>query len=390
MTKVTIVGAGNAGCFTALEYSWLAKIDKWVTLGSGVDEIELIYDPDSESEKVGQATFPPQPQLLWSALEQEFNYYSNKINATPKLGILYQNWGKTNKDIFHPFPGNHIAVHFCPWEMQSFVLNSNSFKVKRQKVNDISNIDSDYIVDCRGKPSSFEDYDPLINPINAAVLGKPNEPNTDPFTKHIATEDGWTFVIPTDKTSPSYSRSVGYLYNKDITSREDAEKNFTKNFDVTVTDNLTFNSYVAKNPVIDNRIILNGNRLFFLEPMESTSISTYQTWAKLSYQFVGNKGWAPHHAVIDIKRHIQQVQNFILWHYKFGSQYDTPFWKYAEGLTLADPEFTDALHFAKNQSLETIKIAEAAYPSTYKYGPWSISSFKYWLKGMNEKLYQRH
>ena len=35
-------------------------------------------------------------------------------------------------------------------------------------------------------------------------------------------------------------------------------------FDVSVTKHVQFKNYVAKEPVIDNRIFLNGNRLFFL------------------------------------------------------------------------------------------------------------------------------
>ena len=31
--------------------------------------------------------------------------------------------------------------------------------------------------------------------------------------------------------------------------------------------------------MIDDRIILNGNRLFFLEPLESSSTQTYIQWA---------------------------------------------------------------------------------------------------------------
>ena len=388
MTKVSIVGAGNAGCFSALEYSWQSKMDKWRGNGRGIDEIELIHDPHTETEKVGQATFPQQPQLLWSALEEEFNYYSNAIHATPKLGILYQDWGKINKEVFHPFPGNQIAVHFCPAEMQRYVLSSNTFKVVEKVINNLDEVDADYVIDCRGRPSNFDDYDELINPVNAVVLGKPESKINDPYTKHIATEDGWTFIIPTHEESPSYDRSIGYLYNKEITSREDAEKNFTKNFNVKITDHLTFKNYVAKQPVINNRIILNGNRLFFLEPMESTSISTYQTWARYSYQFIGNKGWAAHHASIDIKQHIKQVETFILWHYKFGSKYDTPFWKYAKDLLIHEPLFNDACEFISNKTLEDVKIAEAVNPASFRYGAWSLSGLKYWHKGMTEELKQ--
>lgn len=387
MTKVSIVGAGNAGCFSALEYSWQSKMDKWRGNGRGIDEIELIHDSSIKPELAGQATFPQQPQLLWSAIESEFNHYSNAIHATPKLGILYKDWGKINKDVFHPFPGNQIAVHFCPAEMQEYVLNSKAFKVTDQKVESLDDIDADYVIDCRGKPQDLEEYDTLISPVNAAILGKPKKDIQDIFTQHVATPDGWTFVIPTNPESPSYSRSIGYLYNDTITSRRDAEKNFQEIFDVEITSHSTFNNYVAKNPV-QGRVILNGNKLFFLEPMEATAINTYQTWARYSYQFIGNKGWAAHHASIDIKQHIKQVETFILWHYKFGSKYDTPFWKYAKDLSIHEPLFHDAFDFIANKTLEEVKIAEAVNPASFRYGAWALSGLKYWHKGMTEELKQ--
>ena len=48
MTKVSIVGGGNAGCMTALYLSWYKS--------SHNIEVELIYNPEVMCERVGQAT----------------------------------------------------------------------------------------------------------------------------------------------------------------------------------------------------------------------------------------------------------------------------------------------------------------------------------------------
>ena len=74
--KISIVGAGNAGCFTALYYSSQGK------------EVELIHNPDSPPVTVGQATMPSSTALLWEA--NRFNWYNNSIHATLKTGILYE------------------------------------------------------------------------------------------------------------------------------------------------------------------------------------------------------------------------------------------------------------------------------------------------------------
>ena len=65
----------------------------------------------------------------------------------------------------------------------------------------------------------------MINPINACILAEPNWNTAEnPWSRHVATPDGWCFVIPTRKTSPSFKYCVGYCYNSDITSKDDAEK----------------------------------------------------------------------------------------------------------------------------------------------------------------------
>ena len=83
--KIAVVGAGNAGTFTALHYGWYTRTNPDI-------EVELIYNPEIKPERVGQATLIDPPGLLWAATN--FNWYENKIHATLKSGILYEGWGK--------------------------------------------------------------------------------------------------------------------------------------------------------------------------------------------------------------------------------------------------------------------------------------------------------
>ena len=46
-------------------------------------------------------------------------------------------------------------------------------------------------------------------------------------------------------------------------------------FDVEITTHINYKNYVARNPIVDDKIFLNGNRLFFLEPLESTAAQAY-------------------------------------------------------------------------------------------------------------------
>jgi len=369
--KISIVGAGNAGCFTALHYAWYTR-------SSGI-EIELIHDPQINPEPVGQATIIDPPKLLYSSIG--FDWSNNMIHATPKTGVVYEGWGKANDIVSHPFPPDRLGMHFCPSEVQSSILNSGLFKVVEDNV-DPKDVDADYVFDCRGKPGDLSDYDELKNPINAAILGKPNWDVTCLWTRAVATPDGWTFVIPSDKNSPAYNGCVGYLYNADITSKEDAEKNFLDLFDVDISGHLNFKNYVAKNPVIDDRIFLNGNRLFFLEPLEASALQTYLEWARYAFDVMGKKHTV-NEASIKIKDYIRKVENFILWHYQFGSKYDTPFWDYAKTLAFKDAEFNQWLKTSRKTSWSDIipRDCGGVFPMDY-YAYFSHMSFKYWDEGM--------
>ena len=372
MTKVSVVGGGNAGCIAALYLSWYKK-DL---------EVELIYNPDVPCERVGQASVLDPPKLLWAATG--FNWYNNPIHATFKSGILYEGWGQYNEKLFHGFPAHSMAMHYCPWEMQKHVLNSGHFKVTEGDV-DPKDVDADYVFDCRGKPKDFSDYDDLINPTNAAILAKPNWDTTKAFwSRHIATPDGWTFVIPTHSESPSHDYCVGYCYNSDITQQEVAEYNLLEMFDVEVTKHLKFKNYIAKNPIVDDRIFLNGNRLFFLEPLESSSVQAYVECARYFVDYIITKKEPIEQAAHSAKQYIRQLQNFVLWHYQFGSKYETPFWDYATKLSFRDKTFDAMVEYCKHTTKRDIlpKSYGGTTSDASQYGQWPANSFKVWYDGM--------
>ena len=377
MTKVSVVGGGNAGCITALYLSWHNK-DL---------EVELIYNPDIPCERVGQASVIDQPKLLWAATG--FNWYNNPIHATMKSGILYEGFGKYNEEVIHAFPAESMAMHYCPWEMQKQVLNSGHFKVIEDEIPDPKDVDADYVFDCRGKPEDYSDYDELINPTNAAILAKPKWDTTKAlWSRHVATPDGWTFVIPTHEDSPSHDYCVGYCYNSSITSKLEAQKNFLEMFDVELLHQVDFKNYFAKNPIVDDRIILNGNRLFFLEPLESSSTHTYVRWTRCVRDYIINKNNPEiKKACNQVRDYIKQVQNFVLWHYQFGSQYNTPFWDYAKTLKIDDEGFDSMLEYVKKVDKHQI-IPTSFGGSTNNaclYGQWPAYSFKLWYEGMTKR-----
>ena len=381
MIKIAILGAGNAGCFTALQLADLA-LDTGLSL-----HINIIYDPTKPAEKVGQATFPHHPHLLWNVLPDEFNWYKNQLDATLKTGILYEGWGGLNDKVMHPFPAKNVGMHFYPKKLQELVVNSKVFDITHADIKDYSEVDADYIFDCRGKPKKDDGYKSLVTPVNSVLLAKPKWDTSNlSYTRAVATPDGWSFILPTKPDSPSSQGALGYLYHKDITQKQDAINNLKKQFDAYITGHLEFKSYLADEPVIDKRIFLNGNRLYFLEPLEATASFVHTHWVTQCWtQIVRQKENRTELLTAYIHEKIHQIEKFILWHYENGSKYNTKFWKHARNLRLPkDERFDSLIRLFSDSHISNIKQLEQ-HGRLNGFGCWSPSSLKYWYDGMYKK-----
>ena len=365
--KIAIIGAGNAGCISALHYYFFGR-DKY--------EIEIYHSPEKHPiERVGQGTTIPPAALISSVFSS--NWYNNEIGSTFKSGILYEGWGKAMDEFFHSFPMTNMAMHYVPQKLSNAVLESGLFKVKQQTINDPEKeIDADIIIDCRGRHNRDKDnYEPLINPLNACLLcRKEGRDNDLIYTRTVATPDGWTFVVP-NQDSTSYC----YLYNNKITCKEEATYNMMELFDVEPDGDLTFENYIAKNVCVGERTFLNGNRCGFLEPLEATATGFYQNVCQAIY--CTTIGAIPRQSVNTyVREEMFRLETFILWHYQFGSKYDTPFWKYAKSLPFnPDDKFNYMLE--KSKGMTKLEIDQQYEPNVSElYGQWAYLSFKTWYE----------
>ena len=374
--KIAIIGAGNAGCITALDFYFYGR-DKY--------EIEIYHSPEKHPiERVGQGTTIIPATLISSVFGSNW-YDRNYIDATLKKGILYEGWGKAKNEFFHPFPMTSLAMHYVPQKLSDLVLTCGLFKVKQQTIDDPEKeIDSDWIIDCRGRHNRDQNnYESLINPLNSALLyqkeGK--DPLLD-YTRTVATPNGWTFAVPNID-----SVSYGYLYNNNITSKEDATEDFLERFNLPEIDgDLTFENYIAKNICVGERTFLNGNRCGFLEPLEATATGFYQTVCKSVYDYMDGLMNRQ-----DVNKYVRdemfRLETFIMWHYQFGSKYNSPFWDYAKTLPFKpDDIFNQSLDNAKGMTYFEMEQKFQNNPDLQKdwfnlYGQWSYPSFKCWYDG---------
>jgi len=366
--KIAIIGAGNAGCITALNFYFYAR---------DTCEIEIYHSPEKHPiERVGQGTNIPPATLISSVLGGNW-YDKNCIGATLKKGILYEGWGKAMNEIFHPFLMTNMAIHYVPQRLSDLVLTCGLFKVKEQTIDDPEKeIDSDWIIDCRGRHNRDQNnYDPLINPLNSVLLYKKEgrDPLLD-YTRSVATPNGWTFVVPNID-----SVSYGYLYNNNITSKEDATEDFLERFNLPEIDgDLTFENYIAKNICVGERTFLNGNRCGFLEPLEATSTRFYQTVCKSVYDYMDGL-MNRQHVNKYVRDEMFRLETFIMWHYQFGSKYNSPFWDYAKTLPFRpDAGFNEALELSKSMTYLEMEQKFGGY------GQWSYASFRCWYDGTSK------
>ena len=372
--KISILGKGNAGCISALHFHY------WGQFLNKPIEVEVIHDSKISPVPVGQATTLPIPRLLWQALGADT---TSKFSYTQKTGIMYENWGTKNKLIMHHFPFGSYSIHFNPNEFQRFILDSLkvNFIEKDENIVTYDEIDADYIIDCRGTPKSLKGYDKLINPLNHAVLGSlPVKENDVTWTRTIATKDGWCFYIPLkDRVS------LGYNFNDKITSVKKAKENFKDLFAIDeVNAHLPYKQYVAKHPVIDNRVILNGNRFFFLEPLEATAVDTYQRWCEFIWDAIIDKSCSLETSTRRIKDYINKIQDFILWHYAYGSTYKTSFWSYA-GKLAKNNKSKDLQNIINNTKNKKQTYLRGATHNTFEYAQWNAWNINLWYGGVTKK-----
>ncbi len=340
--KIVIVGGGNAGCITALEWGFFAQT--WE--GPSTLEVELIHDPNDKPIPVGQGTSTDLSQLVYKL---GFDWYNNPIEATPKTGILFENWGKKNHKFINYLENAAMAMHFDPPNFQKYILNSGLFNIIEDRIDDMSTIDADFIFDCTGGRlnNDTENYNKLISVVNSSIISRvKGRDHTQLWTRAVATPDGWTFIIPQTDNTTIY----GYVYNNHITDETTARENINKLFNIEPDDMMNrvinFDSFVAKKFILDHRIIKNGNKLAAFDPLEAPATSLHILVADWCRKFIVPTSTDFRYQIDiqdevekDILQYVHEIETFQLWHYQFGSKYDTPFWDYAK--TIADNYFNN-------------------------------------------------
>lgn len=270
---------------------------------------------------------------------------SQELDATLKLGVKFSDWRE--KDFYGHITPVSYGMHFDNQSLKGFafkrfeelydnfhVIHGNVDKIESKQNEAVVYVDGeeykfDYVVDCGGYPDDYSNYNICKYISLNSCLVHNTKPQKFDYTHHKATPNGWMFGIPLQSR-----QSWGYLYNDTITSKEESVSNFKTYFDDIQESNLRefkFKSYSAKQ-FFDGRVLKNGNRAFFYEPIEAFSGFMYQSILKFfcEYLYCGI-------SLDDVNENIGLVANNIelatCFIYHGGSIYDTPYWDYAKKIS---------------------------------------------------------
>tara|TARA_R110000822_G_scaffold276077_1_gene398174 strand:+ start:176 stop:1360 length:1185 start_codon:yes stop_codon:yes gene_type:complete len=375
--KIAIIGRGTAGSLALSHFKTHTD-----------DEIVWHYDSNIPNQTVGEGSTLVFPPILYYSLGLKFNNLK-KLMGTPKFGIRKINWGGSG-DFMHDFPLGNFGVHFDSTLFHDNVFKnfSSTTRIVDQHIDNLSNIDASYIIDCSGKkftPDEFTAADSMA--VNSAFITQCywDFPKFD-YTLTIARPYGWVFGIPLQNRC-----SIGYIFNKNINSLEEVKediKNIFNQFNLTPSNKtkyIEFNNYYRKQNFTD-RIAYNGNASFFLEPLEATSIGLMQSINKEVEEILHNKN-PINNSNNFYNSQLIEIQIMILLHYLAGSKFSTPFWDNAYEKSL---KFLEK-NLPKTHFLEMYKLSKECVKKNITHidhpiedlGQWGPTNYNINLKELN-------
>ena len=384
--KIGVLGVGSSGI------QCLAHLCAYLP---NCFEIYSIHDPKINIVGIGESTNPSFIFTLEHGID--FNIHdqikNSDLDSTIKLGTYYQEWREN--DFINPLLGGHCAIHMNTFKLKDFAFSrlrakwGNKFKEIHGNAKIIENTNNgvildvdgtnfqfDYLIDCTGFPKEYDDYTVLHDhPTNHCLVHNVKTPADWGHTKHIATKDGWMFGIPlTTRTS------YGYVFNDSITDTDTAKLNFSKkiNVDISEMDSIEYKfvSYYC-NKLIDKRIIRNGNKAVFFEPLFANSLWLYDKINRIICDYLS--GVDQQTCNDAFKKNASDVLAMIKYHYLGGSTHKTKFWEYAK--QYASSIFQDEIFLKTKTELQ--EMSKHSYYGKYEwvYGTHNLflidKNFKY-------------
>jgi len=292
-------------------------------------QVTFFYDPATPHINVGESTTPVIHKLIYDALGVCSHRLIQEGIASYKMGINFVDWG-VGKKFYHNFAGESWAIHFDTKifndYIHSYLLEHRKASYVGKRVEDAQDIlnEYDFVINCAGWEDESSYIDPAFKSVNAAVLFT-EQLNMDCYddtlrTLHLATEDGWQFGLP----FPSQNIiKCGYLFDKNLTSHSEVEKKISGE----VYETFSWTPRYAKELIPEQRVSINGNRLFFIEPLQALSLDYTNLFSEFICDYLEDPTEENRRCINS--RYLQDMwayQISLAYHYQFGSIHDSKFW----------------------------------------------------------------
>lgn len=377
--NIAVLGSGTVGVMSVCHFLRYMPFSN----------ITCIYDIQKPILGIGESTNIQLPSLLWESVKYNVFIDSKELSSTVKLGVYYKNWRK--KDFISPILPISYAMHFDNFKLAEQIFKrckkiyKNRFTILNEEVIELKQDDKkvtvflktnkkeyDYVIDCRGWPENYSEYEMCkALPLNRCFVNMIPKPGDWSYTYHQAHNNGWMFGIPL-----THRQGWGYLFNDKITSEEEAVAEINQIFKSKLNKkdlrDFKFKAYRSKK-YLDRRIIKNGNRAIFYEPLEALSGGYYDNLNRFFFDYIHkivnedevNKG-------LDLRA--KQYENFICYVYSQGSIYNSKFWKQTKKITSKHLKnnliWKDTLNYLKNNTeknnAENINLSWPFFSESWK------------------------
>lgn len=343
---IGVIGAG-----TASAVSILSIINAIKTKGMKFDvEISCIYDPNIPITHVGESMTPVIMSMLHEVVYFNPCTDMDELDATYRWASRYF-WEKANGNNFYvryQESGLHAnSEKFAKFVLDRLVKFYPQFHLIEDNVVSIENSPEraivkgskqdyvfDFVIDATGTPKPEElDSDaygkPEFESVNSVILYPEFKKYDEMYTSATAHDNGWMFGVPLQ-----HRKAFGYLYNNNYTTKEEAFADFAriKDIDPEKCRSFSWRQYYKKK-VMEDRVLVIGNRMYFFEPHQAIPLHYYHTTVDF-LMFIINE-------LNDIRKIneevnqwnltcIEYIQDLIALNYSGMNQIDSPFWKYAK------------------------------------------------------------
>jgi len=321
--KIAVIGRGTSSIITTL-----------VCLSRG-HSVEIFYDPQTPPVDVGESTTPHIGNLIFKTLDICVGELVDRDICAFKNGNYFLDWG-VGKPFKHHF-FNETAFQFNTIKFNQHlhsILKENgviyhpvrideySYLFNERKVL-INGIKYDFLISCSGWKESDEYISPPIETVNSAILFQKNHIEDPLYTAHRATEDGYQFELPFPKKNSS---NCGYLFNRKYCDPNQILEKMKLEYPD--CRKIEWNPQYSKKLIQNELEAYNGNRLFFVEPLQALTLRFYEVFAHYICDFVENTSYKCFaESNLSYMRRMYSYFETLSYHYKFGSIYESSFWK---------------------------------------------------------------